>query len=508
MGTYMDDWHSQEEPEYLSAGWHAALGERSGLAFWMDQVTGELERARRDLAADPVHDLRVAIRRCRSIADVWMALDPHPAWADLKREGKKTFRKLGELRDVQVMMQWIRLFFPEPDPAAQRCIGYLEREEAHCRQLASKALDSFNVKKWRNWKRKLAGRMPQGSFDDSAFQHLALERWMEARELHRQALRNRSLNAFHRLRIGLKRFRYTVENFLPQHHQNWGRDLKVLQDALGEYHDLRVLWRTALRIRALENETVRLAWRSRIEEECSQRLAKYRSKAVGRLSIWMTWRAGLPAEAELSRAAESRLRMWATFRDPDVIRTRHIGQLALQLYDGLGGIGMLAPGTEANARSVLEAAAILQGVGRHVRGKKLHKASYREIIRMAPPFGFPKNRLKLAALAIRHHRGAFPRSDLKEFVPLPQEDRRTTILAAAILRLADAFDGGRDGRIRNLEVKKSAGAIVISAAGYAKGDPLGPKLALARHPLETICGSPVLIQPQENRSAAHQAQGS
>ena len=73
------------------------------------------------------------------------------------------------------------------------------------------------------------------------FQHLALERWEEARELHRQALRNRSQVGYHQLRIGIKRFRYTVENFLPQRHEKWAKDLRDLQDALGEVHDFDVL---------------------------------------------------------------------------------------------------------------------------------------------------------------------------------------------------------------------------------------------------------------------------
>ena len=59
--------------------------------------------------------------------------------------------------------------------------------------------------------------------------------------LHRQALRNRTQVGYHQLRIGIKRFRYTCENFLPQRHAKWARDLRELQDALGEVHDFDVL---------------------------------------------------------------------------------------------------------------------------------------------------------------------------------------------------------------------------------------------------------------------------
>jgi len=35
----------------------------------MERVLEECDRAAVDLAGDPVHDLRVALRRCRSLAD-------------------------------------------------------------------------------------------------------------------------------------------------------------------------------------------------------------------------------------------------------------------------------------------------------------------------------------------------------------------------------------------------------------------------------------------------------
>ena len=58
-------------------------------------------------------------------------------------------------------------------------------------------------------------RGPRIRLGSALFKHLALERWTAARELHSRALHNRSQVAFHSLRIGIKRFRYIVENFLP-----------------------------------------------------------------------------------------------------------------------------------------------------------------------------------------------------------------------------------------------------------------------------------------------------
>src|SRR5689334_16171589 len=80
---------------------------KPGLAMWMTRVLEECDRAGAEFAADPVHDLRVALRRCRSLADGLMVLDPDPDWKKMKKAGKRLFASLGELRDVQIMQEWV-----------------------------------------------------------------------------------------------------------------------------------------------------------------------------------------------------------------------------------------------------------------------------------------------------------------------------------------------------------------------------------------------------------------
>ena len=104
-----------------------------------------------------------------------------------------------------------------------------------------KALRNFDRKRWLALNTRLAKRTGRVRLEGLVFQHLALERLLEAHALHRAALRNRTQVGYHQLRIGIKRFRYTVENFLPQRHERWAPDLRDLQDALGEVHDLDVL---------------------------------------------------------------------------------------------------------------------------------------------------------------------------------------------------------------------------------------------------------------------------
>ncbi|MGA2263288.1 MAG: CHAD domain-containing protein, partial [Acidobacteriota bacterium] len=259
--------------------------EKVGLAFWMARVEQECERVGRDFAPEPVHDLRVALRRCRSIADGYMTYDPNRAWEEMMREGKTLFKSLGDLRDTQVMAEWVQLLAVGQDAPGNPLTDYLVIREKQTKEDGYQALQKFNLKRWALWSKQLSKRAGHIPLEGIVFQHLALVRWQQAYELHHQALRNRSQVSFHRLRIGLKRFRYTVENFLPQLHERWGKDLRELQDLLGELHDLNVLWHTAVSVGAVKEAGARAVWRSRIAEARQQRLDQYRQKMLGTASL-------------------------------------------------------------------------------------------------------------------------------------------------------------------------------------------------------------------------------
>src|SRR2546427_2134590 len=106
--------------------------------------------------------------------------------------------------------------------------------------------------------------VPAGSL---AAECLALERFETARDLHAKALRTEKSKPWHAMRIGLKRFRYTVENLLPEHYAAWGDNLKRLQDMLGEVHDLDVLAEVVRKSDFHETEDSLKLWQEVIERE-------------------------------------------------------------------------------------------------------------------------------------------------------------------------------------------------------------------------------------------------
>lgn len=547
-----------------------------GLRAWMNRVLEECDNAERGFDADAVHDLRVALRRCRSLADGLRSIDPDPSWNDMKKAGKKLFQALGDLRDMQVMQEWIEKLEDSEDSAqraakgsnngsdsktanntdsksegqsshstneppaestsvttndsaaspnedapdgssddnvAAKLLKHVHDREAQCKQLALKDLNQFDRKQWKQWSRSLPQRAARVRPGSIVYLHLALEKWTDAYELHKRAMRTRSQTSIHELRIGIKRFRYTVENFLPRQHAAWGSDLKELQDLLGEVHDLDVLWNTAIdpSVHAFADAASRTRWRAKLSSERSKRIARYREKMIGHDSLWHVWRAELPAGAQLRSAAISRLRTWAGYLDPDFARSERVTQLTLLMYDGFRQADLLKAAAETeeevdaksnssyDVRTVLQAAAFMHDVGKAKGGNNHHKKSYRMIRKLQRPLGWSAREMELAAVIARYHRGALPRQSAKTMQQLELADRPVAMELAGVLRLAKAMEaanerGAPKDAAPHLEVSAADGSVVVRVSGYSAQDRAAEEVAASRHLLETVLRRPVLVR--------------
>ena len=539
----------------------------TGLRYWMLRVLDECDHVQANFSADPVHDLRVALRRCRSLADGMMAMDPDPDWKAMKKAGKALFQRLGALRDVQIMTEWIEKLHPSPasveephvarallpptdhedagertaepnhqaesasehsearDPAAHALLAILTHRETQEKHEARAALEEFDRKQWRQWSKSLPLRAAKIRPGSAVFKHLALERWTAARDLHTRAMRVRSQVAFHTLRIGIKRLRYIVENFLPVEHKAWSNDLKQMQDLLGEVHDLDVLWATALSSHVFPEDASRKAWHARIVEERSKRIEEYRQKMCGRDSLWNVWRAGLPRDKQIRDLATRRMKLWAKVLDPDFAHSERVARLALELYDGLMGAGLLAVfdanGNGSDARASLYAAALLHDVGKAHGNKGHHKESQHLIQRHGPPLGWNEADMRRAALVARFHCGALPTRSHKALRDLLPAEQKITIQLAAVLRLANALDAEHDGHIRRVEIENvnrakrrvngflrkpaSLGkneALIIAAEGYTPASPTAQRIAAERFLLETVLRRPVVVKGMKSAAVA------
>ncbi|MBZ5490879.1 MAG: CHAD domain-containing protein [Acidobacteriia bacterium] len=474
----------------------------SGLVHWMNQVPKEADKAADGFDSEAVHDLRVALRRCRSMADGFRAIDPHKDWKRMRRQATALFDNLGALRDCHVITEWTQKLGQADDPITRQLLDHLRRQEASLQEQAKSAIDVFDRKQWQSWTRQLgqrARRLPLGSH---VFQVLALEKLIAARRLEAAALKSGNDIAFHKLRIGLKKFRYVVENFLPQLHHEWKAGLKHIQDLLGEIHDLDVVRETVLSVCASAAPAALQRWEEAVAAERLQRANLYSEVMVGESSLWRVWRSALPQGKAAREASLKRLQAWSSFMDSDLQHNRRVTRFAIQIHDSLAHLGLLK-GADKNSRELLKAAAMVHEVGRFAGEKNHHKSTQQMVSSLDRIVGWTRLEVMTMASVARYHRGALPQAARLRDIPTAQ--RKIIMLLAGILRLANALDDERDGQIKRIKVSHHANYILIQAQGLRQDNMLAEKIAAGRHLLEMICGLPVLVCPMPNRAAARRS---
>jgi hypothetical protein len=333
--------------------------------------------------------------------------------------------------------------------------------------------------------------VPTGSL---AAECLTLERFESARELHAKALRTEKPKAWHALRIGLKRFRYTVESLLPEHYANWGDSLKRLQDMLGEIHDLDVLAAVVKNSDFHETEDSLKLWQEIIERERHERTETYRQLTLGKTSLWNIWRSGLPTNGRVEAAALARLRVTARAVDPHVRRTSQISRIAVALFDAFKRADSAPAFSDATLHRVLLAAARLHGVGDAHAGKSPQKTARKFLLGLSIPPGWSSEDWELLALAIRYHRGAEPRAKDGPFSKLSAGQQNSVRALAGVLRLARALRKCGVVTGAGLRAEKSTDAVVLRVPGLGDDVETASRLAAGKHLLEEYLRMPLIVK--------------
>ena len=88
------------------------------------------------------------MRRCRSMADGLMMIDPDKSWKKMKKAARPLFQALGELRDTQVMEELVQKLGAADDPAVKCILDYAKLREHDLKSKAMTALDKFDRKAW------------------------------------------------------------------------------------------------------------------------------------------------------------------------------------------------------------------------------------------------------------------------------------------------------------------------------------------------------------------------
>lgn len=471
--------------------------EHRGLPHWMERVLKELDKLLTSPDKDAVHDLRVAIRRCRSVGAVMREVDPDSAWLELRRVPKKLFRKLGQLRDTQIMDEWVSGHAAENDKLRILLHESFQAKEQKLIGETLRIAGKFDAKSWKRLSRKLSKRVrlvPPGSL---AAQCLAVERYDEAKQLHTKALRLQKPESWHALRIGLKKFRYTAESLLPQQYEKWSANLKKLQDILGEVHDLDVLSGIIKQETSGEAASFLPEWERTIERERKARLDEYRDLAVGKETVWQEWRRELPRNERLRSAAIARLRVTARATAAHPRRAAHVSRLAVALFDALGRAHTAPAFDSRDLRRVLRGASRMCGLRLKGSGAP-QKAARRFLLdRPVPPSWTPEE-WELLAWSVRYHRGAEPKTQNSSFTRL-SEDRRMNVRAiAGLIRLARGLRKCGIQSCNGFRAEKSAAAVTLHIPELPDSAETAALLAASKHLLDSYLGKPLILKPTLN----------
>jgi exopolyphosphatase/pppGpp-phosphohydrolase len=291
----------------------------------------------------------------------------------------------------------------------------------------------------------------------------------------------------------LKRFRYTVEGFLPEHYAAWGENLKRLQDILGDVHDLDVLSQTLKDTKGVGASEPAKAWQEKILQERHKRVETYRQLTLGKTSLWQEWRHNLPHGQRLEAAAMARLRSTARAADPRLRRTGQVSRIALRVFEILRRVDVAPVFRVPTMRRLMQAAAKLHVAG-SVGDKNLSPKAVRKfLLGLTIPPNWTSDEWNLMAWAVRFHRGPEPKQK-NGFAKLSEEQQITIRTLAGVLRLARSLrKSGLESTV-GLRCEKSADAIVLSVPGLLDTAEIAARLAAAKHLLESVLDKPLILK--------------
>lgn len=159
-------------------------------------------------------------------------------------------------------------------------------------------------------------------------------------------------------------------------------------------------------------------------------------------------------------------------------REQHVARLALELLDQTAAVHRFGP----YERQMLEYAALLHGIGRHINFHDRHRHA-RYIIRHSALRGFTDEEVNLLGLIVLYHRRKRPKTKQRRLARVSETNLQRVFVLSALLRLAVAFDRGHCQLVRHIECTVSPDIVRIDVKG--NGD-LELELWAARQELEPV----------------------
>jgi CHAD domain-containing protein len=203
--------------------------------------------------AEELHDMRVATRRMRAAMSIFKTALP-PRFETLREELKWIAAALGEVRDLDVQLEWLAAQREDADWRDSTAVGPLVEDIVTSRVAARRELlEAMASERYTDLLDAMmtALRLGDEGIGDAATpvrRHAIEVLRKRYRKFHRPGAKLKRASPaeeFHAVRIAAKRLRYSLDSFLPvfvrrQRAQRMVEAMKDVQDLLGQHQDCAV----------------------------------------------------------------------------------------------------------------------------------------------------------------------------------------------------------------------------------------------------------------------------
>ena len=457
----------------------------------LDSFEKEIGGVREGKDIEYIHRMRVASRRLRAALPLFSSCFAPGDYQSWMQELKKITRALGEARDTDVQLDFLRSYAKKirknggKEGAGDRTqaalaaeigvfIHRLGRKRSVLQDHVAAALDGLEKSGALPAMRAAflglappAGgvrrRMPATGIPGIAADRIA-GRLEEFLSFEPYLADPDAITEHHAMRIAAKKLRYTIEVYGPVYRLSLKKPLrrvKKVQEILGDIHDCDV-WidtltkmivrqrarprpgivpekathtLTGIRLFLLDREKRRHALHRRMLQYWNSLVRAHAWQELGSSLVGGVRTGFLPGRPDAAGTRQEAVASLMTGSPDHQAHEMQVTRLALALFDQTASIHHLG----GRERLLLEHAGLLHDIGWKF-GQKAHSSRGREIVLAEERLPFPlPDRIVIAMVVRSHRRGIAPESDVL-YPCLSRAEQETARVLSAILRVADGLD--------------------------------------------------------------------
>jgi len=250
-----------------------------------------LKRAIKRPASDPIHDLRVSVRRLAAALLVTKDVCKSKSADAVLSQLDTLMRPLGKLRDAQVQIELLNVLSKREKKVVSAFLALLEERESRFRTKSRKAMNRLNVARIKTGCKRVRAEMGDRRDNMAAVREAAtkaayrilLRCYNLVQAYRRQAISRRDLKALHKMRLALKRLRYTAEVLRPALPGLGDGQFKLFgrfQTYMGDIHDLDLLANDVKEFYRPKVSNAVLQVARRLARQCERTFAQFKRSFV------------------------------------------------------------------------------------------------------------------------------------------------------------------------------------------------------------------------------------